>query len=140
MEELTARILLTIATVGYGFVPMLADFNATHATNPEWPRHARFHVVWQVLGFAAVAVIALYLIWSGGPMLQERLYLAGALGLAGLFGFFAAMALRPLYGGGTYDTNGIQPFKAPVGSGMWDVNVTVFTIVLLIFVAGLIAI
>lgn len=140
MEELTARILLTIATVGYGFVPMLADFNATHATNPEWPRHARFHVVWQVLGSAGVAVIALFLIWSNGPMLQERLYLAGALGLAGLLGFFAAMALRPVYGGGMYDTNGIQPFKAPVGSAMWDVNVTVFTGLLVVFVIGLITV
>lgn len=137
METLPAQILLTIATIGYGFVPMLADFNATHATNPEWPPHARFHVVWQVLGSAAVAVIALYLIWSGGPMATERLYLAGALGVAGLLGFFAAMVLRPMYGGAMYDTNGIQPFKGPIG-GMWDVNVTVFTALLVIFIVGLI--
>ena len=40
-DNLIARILLTLATLGYGFVPVLADFNKTHATNPKWTPHAR---------------------------------------------------------------------------------------------------
>lgn len=141
MEYLIAQILLTLATIVYGFVPMLADFNATHATNPVWPPHARFHVVWQVLGFAGIAVIALFLIW-GGPPETGRLYLAAALGGAALLGFFGAMASRGMYGGAMYDTNGIQPFKPPLGPSTWrwDVNVTVFSGALALLVAGAIAI
>lgn len=33
---LLAQLLLTIATVGYSLIPVLADFNATHVTNPTW--------------------------------------------------------------------------------------------------------
>lgn len=141
MEFLLAQILLTIATVVYGFIPMLADFNATHATNPIWPPHARFHVVWQVLGFGLIAVIGLILIW-GGPPTAERLYLAAGLGAAALLGFFGALASRGMYGGAMYDTNGIQPFKPPFGPATWrwDVNVTVFGGALIVLIAGAIAI
>ncbi|HXL30446.1 MAG TPA: hypothetical protein VN968_14315 [Bradyrhizobium sp.] len=49
--HLLSRILLTLAAIGYGFVTIKADFNRTHATNPLWTPHARFHVVWQVLSY-----------------------------------------------------------------------------------------
>ena len=141
-SHLLARILLTIATLGYGLVTIKADFNATHATNPLWTPHARFHVVWQVLSYAGVGLIALGLIWIGGPQETERLYLAGGLGLAMYGGFFAAMFSRPVYGGVLYDDNGYPPFTAPVGPAgwQWDVNVTVFTAMSAILILGLIAI
>ena len=60
--HLLSRILLTLAAIGYGFVTIKADFNRTHATNPLWTPHARFHVVWQVLSYTGIAVIALCLI------------------------------------------------------------------------------
>jgi hypothetical protein len=140
--HLLARIFLTIATLGYGLVTIKADFNATHATNPLWTPHARFHVVWQISSYAGVGLIALGLIWIAGPLEVERLYLAGALAVAMYGGFFAAMFSRPLYGGVLYDENGYQPFRAPIGpsSWMWDVNVTAFTIMTLFLVAGLVAI
>ena len=43
--------------------PAKADFNRTHATNPMWPPHARFHVVWQVLMQMGVSLVVLALIW-----------------------------------------------------------------------------
>jgi hypothetical protein len=43
---LVARILFTLMTAGYAALTVIADFNKTHATNPEWTPHARFHVVW----------------------------------------------------------------------------------------------
>jgi hypothetical protein len=140
--NLLARILLTLATIGYGFVTMKADFNATHATNPNWTPHARFHVVWQVLSYSGIAIIALGLIWIGGPMQTERLYLATALAAAVFSGFFIALLARPLYAGTLYDENGYQPFRPPVGPShwRWDVNVTAFTIMSALLAAGLAAI
>ena len=80
--NLIARILLTLAALGYGVVTIKADFNATHATNPQWTPHARFHVVWQILSYSGVMLIALALIWLAGPHPSGRLYLAAALGFA----------------------------------------------------------
>jgi hypothetical protein len=45
---LLVRLLLSLVTLGYGLVTVKADFNKTHATNPLWTGHARFHVVWQI--------------------------------------------------------------------------------------------
>lgn len=141
MGYLSAQILLTLATIAYGFIPMLADFNATHATNPIWPPHARFHVVWQVTGFAGIAVIGLWLIWFGESS-PERLYLAAALGAASLLGFFTAMGSRRVYGGAMYDENGIQPFRPPLGPATWrwDANVTIFSAASALVIAGAIAV
>jgi hypothetical protein len=43
---LAIKILLTIATLGYSAIPGIFDSNNTHATNPSWTGHARYHVVW----------------------------------------------------------------------------------------------
>ena len=79
---ITARILLTLAALGFSAITIVADLNKTHASNPLWTPHARFHVVWQVLSYSGIGLIALYLIWAGGPMQTERLYLAAALAVA----------------------------------------------------------
>src|SRR5438309_65427 len=100
---LAARLLLTVVTIGYGFITILADFNKTHATNPAWTPHARFHVVWQITSYAGFALIALALIWVPGPFERERLFLA--CGFAGVVfaAFFIALLAMPLYGGRTFD-------------------------------------
>jgi hypothetical protein len=141
-SHLAARLLLTVATLGYALVTIKADLNATHATNPLWTPHARFHVVWQVLSYAGVGIIALGLIWIAGPLETERFYLAGALALAMYGGFFVALVARPLYGGVLYDENGYLPFRPPVGPShwRWDVNVTAFTAMSAILLAGVVAI
>jgi hypothetical protein len=141
-DNLLARILLSIATVGYSFLTIKADFNATHATNPNWTPHARFHVVWQVTGNCGIAIIALGLIWIGGPLATEQLYLAAALGIAVLGGFYVAAFTRHVFGGAFHDDNGYPPFKAPFGPAhwRWDLNVTIFTIISLILVVGIVAI
>jgi hypothetical protein len=137
-SHLVSRILLSLVTVGYGFATIKADFNATHATNPQWTPHARFHVVWQILSYCGLAVIALGLIWIKGPVEVERLYLATGIGAAIFGAFFIALLARPMFGGTLYDQNGYLPFKAPFGPArwQWDVNVTVFTVLTAIMLLG----
>jgi hypothetical protein len=137
--QTVVRLLLTLAVLGYSAGTIKADFNATHAANPAWTGHARFHVVWQILSYAGIGLIALYLIWAGGPMAVERLYLAAALAVAIYGAFFATVFARPLYKGTLYDPNGYPPFKPPFGPEhwRWDVNVTVFTVLSAILLAAI---
>src|SRR4051795_2977157 len=99
--NLLARVLLTLATIGYGVITVKADFNPTHATNPLWTPHARFHVVWQVLSYCGVGLIALWLIWSAGP--PAKLWLAVALAAAMYAAFFASALAMPRFGGNLAD-------------------------------------
>src|SRR5436305_12228843 len=108
--NLLARVLLTLATIGYGVITVKADFNRTHATNPLWTPHARFHVVWQILSYVGFALIAFALIWTPGALYVERLYLVCAFGLIVYGTFFAAFLAMPVYGGKAYDENGYPPF------------------------------
>ena len=73
---ITARILLTLAALGFSAITVVADLNKTHAANPLWTPHARFHVVWQVLSYNGIALVMLYLIWTGGPARMQQLYIA----------------------------------------------------------------
>ena len=106
---ITARILLTLAALGFSAITIVADLNKTHASNPLWTPHARFHVVWQVLSYSGIGLIALYLIWAGGPMQTERFYLAAALAVAVYGAFFGAVFSRPVYGGGLFEQGYVVP-------------------------------
>jgi hypothetical protein len=139
---LVARILFTLMTAGYAALTVIADFNKTHATNPEWTPHARFHVVWQILSYVGFGLLALALIWWPGPLAVERLYLVALMGAIVYAAFFAALIAMPIYGGAAYDRNGYRPFKAPlpIFAKRWDANITAFSIQLVILAAGLLAV
>jgi hypothetical protein len=138
--NLIARILLSLVTIGYGGITILADINKTHATNPAWTPHARFHVVWQVASYAGFGLIALALIWAPGPHTVARLYLAAAFAAAVYGAFFMALFTMRFYGGRTFDDNGYQPFAVQLGRGpkLWDVNVTAFSAFSVLLVAALV--
>src|SRR5262245_54764527 len=139
---LIARVLFTLMTAGYAALTVIADFNKTHATNPEWTPHARFHVVRQILSYVGFGLLALALIWLPGPLAAERLYLVALMGAIVYAAFFAALIAMPIYGGAAYDRNGYQPFKAPlpVFAKSWDANITAFSVQLVILAAGLLAV
>jgi hypothetical protein len=135
--NLLARILLTLATIGYGVITVKADFNRTHATNPLWTPHARFHVVWQITSYVGLGLIAFALIWAPGPYRVERLYLAAAFAAVVYGAFFIALATMSIYGGRTYDDNGYQPFTLNIGGPrLMDVNVSAFSVMLVFLVTG----
>jgi Family of unknown function (DUF6640) len=139
---LLARVLFTLATIGWAALTVVADFNKTHATNPKWTPHARFHVVWQISSYVGFGLMALVLIWAPGPYPVERLYLVAVMGAIVYAAFFVALAAMPLYGGAAYDKNGYQPFKAPLPlfADKWDANITAFSIQLVILAAGTLAV
>jgi hypothetical protein len=140
-DHLIARLLLTLNTLGYGLAPVFADFNKTHATNPLWTPHARFHVVWQVSSYCGVGLIALWLIWSAGP--AGKLWLAVALAVAMYAGFFATVFSMPRFGGSVADANGIPPLATLQVGGKplaLDANVTVFSVQVAILLAAVLLI
>jgi hypothetical protein len=138
MSYLIARILLTLVTFGYAVGTVFADFNKTHAANPKWTGHARFHVVWQISSYVGFGLLALALIWWPGPEALARLYFVALMAVIVYGAFFVAIATMPIYGGKTYDDNGYQPFRAPVPiiAERWDVNITVFSVQLVLLTAS----
>jgi uncharacterized membrane protein len=140
MSYLIARILLTLVTLGYGLATVFADFNQTHATNPQWTPHARFHVVWQISSYVGFGLLALALLWWPGPYAMERLVLVTLMAAIVYAAFFVAVFTMPIYGGAAYDNNGYLPFAAPVPlfAKRWDVNITIFC-VQLVLLAGSVA-
>ncbi|HZD91251.1 MAG TPA: hypothetical protein VE224_14205 [Pseudolabrys sp.] len=136
--ELLARVLLTVVTLGYGLITVFADFNKTHATNPRWTPHARFHVVWQISSYVGFGILALALTWLPGPYPIARLYLVATMAAIVYGAFFVAAFAMPLYGGAAYDDNGYLPFHAPVPiiAKAWDVNITAFSVLTLLLLAG----
>jgi hypothetical protein len=139
---LIARILFTVMTAGWAAATVIADFNKTHATNPKWTPHARFHVVWQISSYVGFGLLALALLWWPGPLALERIYLVALMGTIVYAAFFVAVFAMPIYGGGAYDDNGYLPFKAPFPliADKWDVNITAFCIQLVILAAGLLTV
>jgi hypothetical protein len=126
---LAIKILLTIATLGYSAIPGIFDSNSTHATNPSWTGHARYHVVWQVSSYIYVAVLMLCLIWTAGA--DVRLLWIATITAACMYGgFWTAYALRPAYGGWLVDkVNGVPDFKWNLLGFRFqtDANVSLFT-------------
>ena len=132
VPQLSVQILLTVVTLGYSLIPCLADFNETHATNPLWTGHARYHVVWQVMSYVFIALGVLYLIWAPSDDAFFRLNLAGYCAIAVYGGFFSALLFMPLYRGKTADVNGVPMIK--FGDRLIDLNITVFTIITILLI------
>ena len=82
------RVIFTIISIAVTVGPTIADFNKTHATHPDWPGHARFHVVWQVLGFYPIAIMNIVILWLYIP---EFIILINY-----LFGFFGILLFLDL--------------------------------------------
>jgi hypothetical protein len=87
------------------------DLNRTHAAHPRWLGHARFHVVWQTLTVAVLAIVEACLLWMPGPFVSERFYVVAVLASAPMIGFFGALMSRRIYGGTLSDPGGIPPVR-----------------------------
>ena len=100
---MTAKLLITIATLIYGVAPLFADLNSTHVFHPEWTPHAKLHMVWLLGTNSSIATLSLWLIWN-----RDQELLAGILGFCVVGGFWIAASTQPLYGGALTDMGGIE--------------------------------
>ena len=137
---LTVKVLLTLATLGYSAIPTMADLNRTHATNPTWVGHARFHVVWQVMSYIGLGLLGLYFVWMPSDDVVSRLWIAAAFATACYAGFFTAVFMKNVYGGANYDPNGIVPIRPPIIGRYisFEPNITVFTLMVLVLAVAVI--
>lgn len=137
-QTLVSRILFTLVAIAIGIGPMIADFNETHATNPLWPPHARFHVVWQVLSQAGVSCVILYLLWAGSSDYFTHITLAAILNYIWCVSFYSTLASMSLFGGALKDVNGIKPFRFNILGNEYLVDTNLFggTILLIINTTG----
>jgi len=124
---LVARLTVSAIAAGQGILPLFIDLNRTHATNPQWPGHARFHLVYQLFTLLPAAAVEIALLWWPGPAAHGRFYLAAALAATPLAGFLVATLARPLYSGTLHDPNGIQPARLRLGSRqiVFDLNLAI---------------
>ena len=114
-HRLVARVLLSLLCGIQGIATMLIDLNRTHATNPLWVRHARFHVVWQTFTMVLLAVVEVALIWGGWVDAERGFYLAAMLAAVSPAAFLLSFAGRAWFGGALSDANGIRPLRMAVG-------------------------
>ena len=156
-QALLGRWLMTVATLMYGVVPLLVDLTETHVFHPDWPGHARFHMVWLLAQLAGTAGLALGLMWyrplqgtffassfrSGAGAARSadttdtaeaglwRVRLAGVLGLIALGSFYTSAITAGLYGGALADAQGVPP--------LWglDANLVSFSVALVLLLVGL---
>jgi hypothetical protein len=117
-----ARGLLSFLCAVQGIATMVIDLNRTHATNPDWPGHARFHLVWQVVLAAILSAFELMLLWWWGPAEEQRFYLALFLAGAPSIAFLLALLGRRIYGGSLSDPNGIPRARIPTLNVQVDLN------------------
>lgn len=83
MTHITAaRGLLALLCAVQGLATIVIDLSRTHASNPLWVGHARFHVVWQTTTVALMAMFEVMLIFVPGPFRDQQFYIAAT--LAGL--------------------------------------------------------
>ena len=117
--------MVTAVAAGQGMTPLFVDLSRTHATNPLWPGHARFHVVSETLTLTMFAVVEVSLIWWIAPDTRWAFFLAALLTATPIAGFLLAMFSRALYSGTLHDPNGVQPLRLRIGARIREIDMNV---------------
>jgi len=135
-HRLIARFLLCLFCAIQGVATLVIDLNRTHATNPAWPGHARFHLVWQNISVALLSVLVIALVSWPGAFGEQRFYLAAILTGIPMLAFLGALAFRTCYGGTLSDPNGIAPARVVISSRLVRVDLNLIAVVAGLFVLG----
>jgi hypothetical protein len=89
-----ARLLMTLGLLVPALLIPILEVNHTHVFNADWPQHARFHNVWQLLTNTGLAVLCLWLVWA-----RQQIGLAAAIGGWIMGMVVVAHAMGPIYDG-----------------------------------------
>ncbi|MFT4607717.1 MAG: hypothetical protein ACI8ZV_001402 [Chitinophagales bacterium] len=125
-QNVVPRILMTITAIALAIGPAIADFNKTHATNPLWPPHARFHVVWQVITNSTLCLMLLFILWT--PLVAQynlQLVLVAMVQGAILAPLYITIASMGIFDGALKDVNGIRPFKFRIAGKTLELDTNV---------------
>ncbi len=121
-----SKILLTLICIGFGSITPLIDFNESHATNPLWTGHARFHLVWQVNAIIITAILSLVILWSYYSF--ENHLIVILLNYLWIFSFYATFMGLKLFDGELNDINGVPPVFLNLLSKKFEVDRNVYAI------------
>ena len=102
-----SKVLLTLICIGFGTLTPLIDFNESHATNPLWTGHARFHLVWQVNAMIINSIAVYILIWFFYSITNHLIVIL--LNYLWIFSFYATVFGLKLFDGELNDINGVPP-------------------------------
>ena len=88
------KIVLTLMTLYFAFIPVSVDVGDDHLYNPEWAAHSKVHLVWFLVFSVLMAGVSIYLLWA-----KDELIAPALIGLSFNFGFVFAYFTAPFYGG-----------------------------------------
>ncbi len=131
-----SRLLMTVVTLLMCIGPAVADFNKTHAVNPLWVGHARFHVVWQVLTNSSNSILMLFLLWIPFVQYDFQLKIVAILISIFVISFFVTVFTRHWFGGTLKDENGIKPYRFKLPGRTIEVDTNLFGVILNILLLG----
>ncbi len=106
-QQRWGQLLMSVALLILALMPSIFDFNLSHVLHPDWPGHARFHLVWSIGVLFFNAVLGLYFIWFYRSDQRFGARVAGILGLGPLAAFFTSAATMRHYGGTLHDAGGV---------------------------------
>jgi hypothetical protein len=124
-----ARLMVTAVAAGQGITPLFIDLNRTHATNPLWTGHARFHVVQQAFWYPAAAMAEIAMLWLILPGTRSLFYLATLLTALPIAAFLIAVFTRSAYDGTLHDPNGVRPARIRIGREIREIEINIVLII-----------
>ncbi|WP_437591987.1 hypothetical protein [Sorangium sp. So ce1000] len=100
------KTLCIVSAVTYGLLTGLIDvLDPHHLRNPDWPGHARFHLLWLISAGAIGALASIHLFWTATPRTLERVRTGALLGALHIGGFVMAVVFKGA-AGAEFDANG----------------------------------
>tara|TARA_B100001113_G_C20932064_1_gene544837 strand:+ start:175 stop:726 length:552 start_codon:yes stop_codon:yes gene_type:complete len=127
-----SKILLTLTCVGFGTLTPLIDFNESHATNPLWTGHARFHLVWQVNAMIITAILCLLMLWVYYSYSNHLIVLL--LNFLWIASFYASVLGLKLYDGEMNDINGVPPILMNIFGKKYEIDRNIQAITGMLFI------
>jgi hypothetical protein len=94
------RILITFCVLIFAVVIPILEVNASHVFNANWPAHARFHEVWQLITNCGIGLLCLWLVWQ-----KNKIRLASVLVVLVMGGVLVAHVIQGFYSGSILSGN-----------------------------------